>query len=83
MRVLTNSTARPDSRSWQSGPSDVRPRLVLRPTSPLAAPGMRIDPPPSSEWPTGTAPAATSAAVPPLEPPALRVRSHGLRVGSP
>ena len=43
--------------------------------------GMRIDPPPSLACATGTMPAATAAALPPLEPPEERVVSHGLRVG--
>ena len=42
--------------------------------------GLRIDPPPSDPTPKGTRPAATAAAVPPLLPPGVRVRSHGLRV---
>ena len=42
---------------------------------------MRIEPPPSLPWATGTIPAATAAAEPPEEPPGVRVRSHGLRVG--
>ncbi len=41
---------------------------------------MRIEPPPSLACATGTAPAATSAADPPLDPPADRVTSHGLHV---
>ena len=43
--------------------------------------GMRIEPPPSPACATGTMPLATAAAEPPLEPPELRVVSHGLRVG--
>jgi hypothetical protein len=42
---------------------------------------MRIDPPPSPAWPTGTSPAATAAADPPLEPPGTLLGSWGLRVG--
>ncbi len=57
-----------------------RPREGLRPTSPQHDAGMRTEPPPSLPWPRGTTPAATSAAVPPLEPPDDRDRSHGLRV---
>jgi hypothetical protein len=41
---------------------------------------MRIDPPPSLPWAIGTTPAATAAAEPPLDPPEVRSRSHGLRV---
>ena len=42
---------------------------------------MRIEPPPSLAWANGTMPAATAAADPPLDPPALCARLHGLRVG--
>jgi hypothetical protein len=42
---------------------------------------MRMDPPPSVAWATGTIPAATAAADPPLDPPALRVGSCGFKVG--
>jgi hypothetical protein len=35
--------------------------------------GMRIEPPPSPAYATGTMPLATAAADPPLEPPELRV----------
>ncbi|MNY13295.1 hypothetical protein D3C86_1464250 [compost metagenome] len=41
---------------------------------------MRIEPPPSVAWATGTIPAATAAAAPPEEPPALMARFHGLHV---
>ena len=41
---------------------------------------MRVEPPPSLAVQKGTSPAATAAADPPLEPPGVRVRSHGLRV---
>ncbi|MCY1180176.1 hypothetical protein D9M73_206060 [compost metagenome] len=41
---------------------------------------MRIVPPPSVAWATGTIPAATAEAAPPEEPPALIFRFHGLRV---
>ena len=67
--------------SPRSGPCEIRPRLGLRPTSPQHAAGMRIEPPPSLPWATGTMPAATAAADPPEEPPGVRVRSHGFRVG--
>lgn len=41
---------------------------------------MRIEPAASVPCAIGTIPAATAAPAPPLEPPALRPRSHGLRV---
>ena len=58
-----------------------RPRLGFSPTSPQQLAGIRIDPPPSEPCATGTSPAATAAAAPPLEPPAIRSRSHGVRAG--
>jgi hypothetical protein len=42
---------------------------------------MRTEPPPSLPWATGTIPEATAAAAPPDEPPGVRSRSQGLRVG--
>ena len=41
---------------------------------------MRIEPPPSPAVANDTRPAATAAALPPLDPPGVRERSHGLRV---
>ncbi len=60
-----------------------RSTVGLKPTKPLMAAGMRIDPPPSVAWANGTTPAATSAPAPPDDPPADIAGSHGLRVGSP
>ena len=51
------------------------------PNSPQTLAGMRIEPPPSLPCANGTSPAATAAAAPPLEPPADRSRSHGVRAG--
>src|ERR671937_1367725 len=42
--------------------------------------GMRTEPPPSVPTDRGPMPSATAAALPPLEPPLVRWRSHGLRV---
>ena len=53
------------------------------PNSPHTLDGMRMDPPPSLPWAAGASRAATAAAAPPLEPPADRVRSHGVRAGGP
>ncbi len=41
---------------------------------------MRVEPPPSDAVPNGIIPAATAAAVPPLDPPGVRSGSHGLPV---
>ncbi|GAA0375582.1 hypothetical protein GCM10009530_27610 [Microbispora corallina] len=70
----------PNMGSPMSGPLVTRPRLGLSPTSPQQDAGIRIDPAPSLACATGTAPAATSAAAPPLDPPAPRPVSQGLRV---
>src|SRR5215469_16863703 len=41
---------------------------------------MRLDPPPSVAMPIGTNPPAAAAAAPPLDPPQVRDKSHGLAV---
>ena len=61
-------------RSWAS-----RSRVGLRPTRPLTAAGIRIEPPPSLAWAIGTTPAATKAAEPDDEAPAEYSTCHGLR----
>jgi hypothetical protein len=58
----------------------MRPKLGLWPTRPLKDAGMRVEPPPSLAVARGTSPPATAAALPPLEPPGVRVGSHALRV---
>src|SRR3954452_15901733 len=65
------------------GPPLTRPREGFTPNSPQQLAGIRMDPPPSEPWATGTRPAATAAAAPPEEPPAIRVRSHGVTAGGP
>src|SRR3954447_21549169 len=70
----------PYQLSLTSGVSGMRPREVLRPTSPVQADGTRIEPPPSEACATGTTPAATRAAAPPDEPPVTRPVFQGLRV---
>ena len=56
------------------------PWAGLRPTTPQAAAGMRIDPPVSVPSASGTMPAARAAALPLLEPPATRSGATGLTV---
>ena len=56
------------------------PRPGLRPTSPQHAAGILMEPMPSAACATGTMPAATAAAEPPLEPPGVREGAQGLRV---
>src|SRR5262245_14586226 len=80
-RVSACSTAQPLTASPYSGPSALRARVGFRPKSPQLLAGYRIDPPRSLAWPTGTMPAATAAADPPLDPLVERTRSQGLRVG--
>src|SRR4051794_15652595 len=68
--------------SLDVGAADTRPRLVLMPNNPLTLDGMRMEPPPSLPGAAGTSPLATAVPAPPLDPPAERVRSHGVRAGS-
>ena len=56
------------------------PIVGFHPTSPHIDAGMRTEPPPSDDVAIGTRPAASAAADPPLEPPGVRSRFHGLRV---
>ncbi len=81
VRVSTCSCVVMAQYSPNSGPSVLRARLGLSPTSPHIDDGTRIDPPMSLPWATATIPDATAAAAPPLEPPGERLVSHGLRVG--
>lgn len=82
VRAIGPTTPRPASRS-SPDPDGTRPRDGFTPTRPHDAAGMRIEPPPSLPGANGSRPAATAAAAPPLEPPAPRSRSHGLRAGRP
>src|ERR1700735_3218394 len=58
-----------------------RPREGFSPTSPLQDAGIRIDPPPSLACAIGTTPAATNAAEPDDDAPAVWLVFHGLRTG--
>ena len=80
LRLTRFSWVMPSLASARCGPAGLSPRLGLRPTRPLQAAGMRIDPPLSVAWAAGTMPLATAAAEPPLEPPAMRSSCQGLRV---
>ena len=57
--------------------------MGLKPSNPVNDAGMRIDPPPSAASATLASPAATETAAPPLEPPSVRVVSHGLLASGP
>ena len=67
-------------RGFAFGWFEMRPRDGLMPTTPQQLDGIRIDPPPSEPSAIGQRQAATAAADPPLEPPAVLPRSQGLRV---
>ena len=58
----------------------IRPGVGFRPHIPVKCAGTRIEPPPSLPTPPAEQQAAIAAASPPLEPPAVRDRSHGLLV---
>ena len=79
LRLTQPLTASPFQYS-RSGAKETRPRCGFRPKSPQEAAGRRIEPPPSPAEAIGTRPAATAAALPPLEPAGLRCGSQGLRV---
>src|SRR5438309_6928210 len=57
------------------------PVVGLSPNVPHIAEGIRIEPPVSDPSASGTIPAATAAADPPLDPPGMRSVAHGLRTG--
>ena len=63
-----------------SGPFGILPYVHFSPNRPVNPAGMRSEPPPSPPVPTVTRPPATAAEPPPVDPPGVRVRSHGLRV---
>jgi hypothetical protein len=56
------------------------PADCLKPTTPLQAAGMRVEPPASVPMPMGQTPAASATAAPPEEPPLVRFASQALRV---
>ena len=58
-----------------------RPYVGLSPTTPSTEAGMRIEPPVSVPIAARQELAATAAPEPALEPPGVRSRSQGLRVG--
>ena len=68
-----------ESASWLP-PRLIAPTVGLKPKQPQKLEGRRIEPNTCVPMPTLTAPTATAAAEPLLEPPGVRVRSQGLRV---
>ena len=85
-RSAASRTVRAIAPTWASvgaaetGKIGTRPNCALMPKRPQSAEGMRTEPPPSVQSANGVSPAATLAPAPPLEPPDVFVRSHGLRV---
>src|SRR5438105_268299 len=63
-----------------AGYAGMRPYDGLCPKVPVSDAGMRIEPPASVPIASGAKPAAIAADAPPLEPPGVFSRSHGLRV---
>lgn len=63
-----------------AGYNGTRPYVGFSAKIPQNAAGIRTLPPPSVPSDSGPAPSATAAALPPLEPPAVRDGSCGLRV---
>src|SRR5256885_15422301 len=81
VRAITPLVDKPAQSSPSSGPLEIRPRDGFNPTTPQHEAGIRIEPPPSPPWARPQSPAATAAAAPPLDPPAVRLLSRGVRAG--
>src|SRR5271157_3230643 len=64
----------------EKGYIGMRPNVGLNPNTPQSAAGFRIDPPMSVPMFRGLHPHAQAAAAPPLDPPVVRSRFHGLFV---
>src|SRR3954451_18800802 len=61
-------------------PRGTIPRDGFRPTRPVCAAGLRIEPPPSVQSATAPMLDETPATAPPLDPPGVKVAFHGLPV---
>src|SRR5690606_21075444 len=68
-----------DDESGMQRDFGTRPEVGCSPVTPQHAAGMRMLPPVSVPSPPRNSPAALPDAVPELEPPGQRSRSHGLR----
>src|SRR4051812_5273838 len=64
--------------SGQQPSSDTSPWVGLKPTVPVQAAGMRTEPPLSVPIAASARPAASAAALPPLDPPGVRSGAIGL-----
>src|SRR5512133_2714808 len=63
--------------SGKTPSSGTSPKVGLKPTTAQQAAGMRIDPPDSVPSAASAKPAASAAAEPPLDPPAVRPGAAG------
>src|SRR6476619_8570901 len=72
LEKLAKSSA---AMSWGTTPAD-----CLKPTTPLQAAGMRVEPPASVATARGATPAAMATAAPPEDPPDVRSALQALRV---
>ncbi len=85
-RSAQSATVRASGPSWQywsrlnGGSSGTRPKGGLKPTTPLKAAGMRIEPPMSEPLARVAVPLASAAPDPPDDPPTPNSGFHGLRV---
>src|SRR6478672_12489542 len=87
-RSAASMTVRAHGPAWSrllekaTRPKRLTPPYVgFTPTVPVTEAGCRIEPPVSVPMASGASKAANAAALPPPEPPGIRVVSHGLRVG--
>ena len=87
-KSAASSTVRAAGPTWSrleaSAMSPYRetpPYVGLTPTVPVSAAGSRIEPPVSEPSASGAENAASVAEDPPPDPPGVRSRSHGFRVG--
>ena len=64
-------------REREAPSSDTSPKVGLKPTMPQQAAGIRIEPPVSEPSAASARRAASAAAEPPLEPPAIRPGASG------
>ena len=80
MRASGPLVPRPTGSPYIGDP-EITPRVGLKPTRPQQLAGIRIEPPPSDPWASGTSPPATAVAAPPLDPPAIRLVSYGVTAG--
>ena len=76
----TQPTATVSGGCGCSGPLGMRPKVDLRPNSPVKPAGMRMEPPPSPPLAMGSKAAGHRGGRAPEEPPGVRSRFHGLPV---